>query len=63
MLSPNNFRNTCHCPFAYRNSGKYYGFANEIKPVQLYAVFCIDAHTGIAVSQRNLPFFDRFRYE
>lgn len=40
-ISLNNFKKTYKCPFAYRISGKNFGFANEIKSVPLYAVFCI----------------------
>ncbi len=32
-----------NCSFAYRISGKNFGFANEIKSVPLYAAFCIEA--------------------
>ncbi|MBR1510255.1 MAG: ATP-binding protein [Bacteroidales bacterium] len=42
-ISLNNFKKTYNCPFAYRISGKNFGFANEIKSVPLYAVFCIEA--------------------
>lgn len=42
-ISLNNFKKTYKCPFAYRISGKNFGFANEIKAVPLYAVFCIQA--------------------
>lgn len=42
-ISLNNFKKTYKCPFAYRISGKNFGFANEIKSVPLYAVFCIEA--------------------
>ena len=42
-ISMNNFKSTYHCPFAYRISGKNFGYANEIKSVPLYAVFCIEA--------------------
>lgn len=42
-ISLNNFKKTYKCPFAYRISGKNFGFANEIKAVPLYAVFCIRA--------------------
>ena len=42
-ISMNNFKKTYHCPFAYRISGKNFGFANDIKSVPLYAVFCIEA--------------------
>ena len=41
-ISMNNFKKTYNCPFAYRISGKNFGFANEIKSIPLYAVFCID---------------------
>ena len=41
-ISMNNFKKTYSCPFAYRISGKNFGFANEIKSVPLYAVFCIE---------------------
>lgn len=40
-ISLNNFKKTYKCPFAYRISGKNFGFVNEIKSVPLYAVFCI----------------------
>lgn len=40
-ISLNNFKKTYNCPFAYRISGKNFGFVNEIKSVPLYAVFCI----------------------
>ena len=42
-ISMNNFIKTYKCPFAYRISGKNFGFANSIKSVPLYAVFCIEA--------------------
>ena len=42
-ISMNNFKKTYNCPFAYRISGKNFGFANDIKSVPLYAVFCIEA--------------------
>lgn len=42
-ISMNNFKKTYKCPFAYRISGKNFGFAGEIKSVPLYAVFCIEA--------------------
>ena len=42
-ISLNNFKKTYKCPFAYRISGKNFGFAKEIKAVPLYAVFCIQA--------------------
>ena len=42
-ISMNNFKKTYNCPFAYRISGKNFGFAGEIKSVPLYAVFCIEA--------------------
>lgn len=42
-ISMNNFKKTYKCPFAYRISGKNFGFVNEIKSVPLYAVFCIEA--------------------
>ena len=42
-ISMNNFKKTYKCPFAYRISGKNFGFGNEIKSVPLYAVFCIEA--------------------
>lgn len=42
-ISLNNFKKTYKCPFAYRISGKNFGFSNEIKAVPLYAVFCIEA--------------------
>ena len=42
-ISLNNFKKTYNCPFAYRISRKNFGFANEIKSVPLYAVFCIEA--------------------
>lgn len=45
-ISLNNFKKTYNCPFAYRISGKNFGFANEIKSVPLYAVFCIEAKEG-----------------
>lgn len=38
---------TYKCPFAYRISRKNFGFANEIKSVPLYAVFCIEAKEDI----------------
>lgn len=41
-ISMNNFKKTYNCPFAYRISGKNFGFVNDIKSVPLYAVFCID---------------------
>ncbi len=43
-ISLNNFKKTYNCPFAYRISGKNFGFANGIKAVPLYAVFCIEAN-------------------
>ena len=46
-ISMNNFKKTYKCPFAYRISGKNFGFANEIKSVPLYAVFCIEAKEDI----------------
>ena len=42
-ISMNNFKKTYKCPFAYRISGKNFGFTGEIKSVPLYAVFCIEA--------------------
>ena len=42
-ISLNNFKKIYHCPFAYRISAKNFGFANDIKSVPLYAVFCIEA--------------------
>ena len=42
-ISMNNFKKTYNCSFAYRISGKNFGFANEIKSVPLYAAFCIEA--------------------
>lgn len=42
-ISMNNFKKTYKCPFAYRISGKNFGFVGEIKSVPLYAVFCIKA--------------------
>lgn len=42
-ISLNNFRTTYKCPVAYRISGKNFGFANGIKAIPLYAVFCIEA--------------------
>ena len=42
-ISMNNFKKSYKCPFAYRISGKNFGFVNEIKSVPLYAVFCIEA--------------------
>lgn len=48
-ISLNNFRTTYKCHVAYRISGKNFGFANGIKAIPLYAVFCIEAReTGIA---------------
>ncbi len=41
-ISLNNFKKSYDCPFAYRISGKNFGFANQIKAVPLYAVFCIE---------------------
>ena len=46
-ISMNNFKKTYNCPFAYRISGKNFGFANEIKSVPLYAVFCIEAQENL----------------
>ena len=46
-ISMNNFKKTYKCPFAYRISGKNFGFANEIKSVPLYAVFCIEAKEAL----------------
>ena len=46
-ISMNNFKKTYNCPFAYRISGKNFGFANEIKSVPLYAVFCIEAKENL----------------
>ncbi len=46
-ISLNNFKKTYKCPFAYRISGKNFGFAGEIKSVPLYAVFCIEAKESI----------------
>lgn len=46
-ISMNNFKKTYKCPFAYRISGKNFGFSNEIKSVPLYAVFCIEAKEDI----------------
>jgi predicted AAA+ superfamily ATPase len=43
-ISLNNFKKTYNCPYAYRISGKNFGFANGIKAVPLYAVFCIEAN-------------------
>ena len=40
-ISMNNFKKTYNCPFAYRISGKNFGYANDIKAVPLYGVFCI----------------------
>ena len=45
-ISLNNFKKTYNCPFAYRVSGKNFGFANGIKSIPLYAVFCIEAKEG-----------------
>ena len=42
-ISLNNFRATYKCPVSYRISGKNFGFANGIKAIPLYAVFCIEA--------------------
>lgn len=42
-ISLNNFRTTYKCPVSYRISGKNFGFANGIKAIPLYAVFCIEA--------------------
>ena len=46
-ISLNNFKKTYNCPFAYRISGKNFGFANGIKAVPLYAVFCIEANGNL----------------
>jgi hypothetical protein len=46
-ISLNNFKKTYNCPFAYRISGKNFGFANGIKAVPLYAVFCIKANRDL----------------
>lgn len=43
-ISLNNFRKTYKSPFAYRISGKNFGFASGIKAIPLYAVFCIEAN-------------------
>ena len=42
-ISLNNFRITYKCPVSYRISSKNFGFANGIKAIPLYAVFCIEA--------------------
>ena len=46
-ISLNNFKKTYKSPFAYRISGKNFGFANDIKSVPLYAVFCIEAKEDV----------------
>ena len=46
-ISMNNFIKTYNCPFAYRISGKNFGFAGGIKSVPLYAVFCIEAKEDV----------------
>lgn len=46
-ISMNYFKKTYNCPFAYRISGKNFGFVGEIKAIPLYAVFCIEAKEGI----------------
>lgn len=43
-ISLNNFRTTYKCPLAYRISGKNFGFANGIKAIPLYAVFCVEVN-------------------
>lgn len=42
-ISMNTFVREYKSPVAYRISGKNFGFANGIKSIPLYAVFCIEA--------------------
>ena len=41
-ISMNDFKKKYDCSIGYRISSKNFGFANGIKSIPLYAVFCID---------------------